>query len=256
MSLSDNMHQQYLKPDELELTIFVPCYNEETRVKGTLETIRDAMREIGKSYEVLVVDDGSKDRTCEVVEEFQKQNPTVPIIFLKNPHNLGLARGFVETAFVGRGKYYRLVCGDNVEPKETMIKIIKMMGETDIILPYYPKLPGKSKARLLISGLFTFLVNLLSGFSVRYYNGCALYRRYHVMRWAPYNYGFGFQADLITLLLEEGAGYKEVAVEGSHFEKEKGGSPLTLRNFISTGHTLFRILMRRVRRIMFNRVNS
>ena len=45
------------------------------------------------------------------------------------------------------------------------------------------------------------------------------------MRWAPYNYGFGFQADLITMLLEEGADYIEMTVTGSHFEKGSGARP-------------------------------
>jgi len=125
------------------------------------------------------------------------------------------------------------------------------IGTADIILPYYPVLPGKSQARRLVSRTFTVLVNLLSGRSIRYYNGCAIYRRFHVMRWAPYNYGFGFQADLITMLLEEGADYIEVPVTGFHAEKEAGSSPLNFRNFISTSHTLFEIMLRRVRRTLF-----
>lgn len=239
--------------EEIDLTMFVPCYNEESRITGTLETIKAAMAEVPCTYEVIVVDDGSKDRTCEKVAEFQALNPEMPVILRKNPRNLGLARGFVETAFHGRGRYYRLVCGDNVEPKETMVTLLRMMGQADLVLPYYPVLPGKSAARKTISRTFTFLVDLFSGYSINYYNGCALYRRFHVMRWAPYNYGFGFQADLITMLLDEGATHVQVAVSGSHYVKEGGRSPLNFRNFVSTGHTLFEIFLRRIRRTMFGR---
>jgi glycosyltransferase involved in cell wall biosynthesis len=239
--------------EELDLTIFVPCYNEATRIEGTLSTIQEAHAELKLTYEVIVVDDGSKDNTAEVVERFGAAHPGFPMRLHKNSRNLGLSRSFVETAFRGRGRYYRLVCGDNVEPKETMVELASKLGSADMVLPYYPVLPGKSKARKFISGTFTFLVNTLSGRSIHYYNGCALYRRFHVMRWAPYNYGFGFQADLITMLLEEGADYIEIPVTGSHFEKARGSSPLNLRNFVSTGHTLFEILLRRVRRIFFSR---
>lgn len=239
--------------EELDLTMFVPCYNEEARITGTLDTIKAAMAEVPHSYEVIVVDDGSKDRTCEKVAEFQQANPGLPVILRKNPRNLGLARSFVETSFHGRGRYYRLVCGDNVEPKDTMVTLLKLMGQTDLVLPYYPVLPGKSLVRRAISKTFTFLVDLLSGYSVNYYNGCAIYRRFHVMRWAPYNYGFGFQADLITMLLDEGATFIQVPVPGTHYVKEGGRSPLNFRNFISTGHTLFEIFLRRVRRTVFHR---
>jgi glycosyltransferase involved in cell wall biosynthesis len=237
--------------DEVALTILVPCLNEEGRVVPTLQTIAAAMAELRCSYEVIVVDDGSTDRTFDVVQEFIRSNQHMSVRLHRNPRNLGLARTFVDTAFRGRGKYYRLVCGDNVEPKETMVSICGEMGAADIIAPYYPVLPGKSAMRRFISKLFTLLVNLLSGYALHYYNGCALYRRFHVMRWAPYNYGFGFQADLITLLLEEGATYKEIPVTGSHFTREGGGSPLNFRNFVSTGHTLFEMFLRRVRRVMF-----
>lgn len=235
----------------IDLTLFVPCLNEEPRVIGTVETIRDAMRELGYSYEVLVVDDGSSDRTFEVAEEFRQSHPELPIRAYRNGRNLGLSRTFVDAAFRGRGRYYRLVCGDNVEPKESMVKILSMMGKADIVIPYYPVLPGKSRARRLISRTFTLLVDLISGYRLKYYNGCALYRRYHVMRWAPYNYGFGFQADLITRLLDEGASYIEVPVPGFHLTKERGRSVLTLRNFVSTSHTLFEILLRRIRRMVY-----
>jgi len=237
--------------EDLDLTLFVPCYNEEPRITGTLDTIRAAHAEFSCGYEVIVVDDGSTDQTCAVVEAYQRAHPEMPIRLHRNPGNLGLARSFVETAFQGRGRYYRLVCGDNVEPKETMVQLLRQMGKADLVLPYYPVLPGKSLVRRTISKTFTFLVDLLSGYNVHYYNGCALYRRFHVMRWAPYNYGFGFQADLITMLLDEGASFVEMPVPGSHYVKEGGSSPLNFRNFVSTGHTLFEIFLRRIRRVFF-----
>ena len=250
------MAEEKLSPETIsrvDLTVLVPCRNEEKRVGPTLKTIEAAMGEVGCSYEVIVVDDGSTDSTAAVVERFIEEHPHMTVILHRNPRNLGLARTFVDTAFRGCGEYYRLVCGDDVEPKETISQICREMGKADIIVPYHPVLPGKSKTRRLILKTYTLLVNTISGYSMAYYNGCALYRRFHVMRWAPYTYGFGFQADLITRLLDEGASFLEVAVNVSHLTREEGGSPLNLRNFISTGHTLFEILLRRIRRAIYGR---
>lgn len=236
--------------EELDLTIFIPCLNEEKRIVPTLETVRAALAEVPMSYEVIVVDDGSTDATAQVVADFCRAHPDMVVSLHRNPRNLGLSRSFVDTAFRGRGRYYRLVCGDNVEPKDSMVKILRALGTADIIIPYYPVLPGKSKSRKSISRLYTRIVDLLSGYRINYYNGCALYHRFHVMRWASYNYGFGFQAHLITTLLDEGATYTQVPLEGFHLTKDRG-SPLNLRNFLSTGHTLSEIFIRRIRREIY-----
>jgi len=68
------------------------------------------------------------------------------------------------------------------------------------------------------------------------------------MRWGPYSFGFGFQAELITRLLDEGASYVEVPVEAQHRDKDRGSSALNFKNFLSVGHTLSEVFIRRVRK--------
>jgi glycosyltransferase involved in cell wall biosynthesis len=236
----------------IDLTLFVSCFNESPRVADTLATIREAMKEVGCSYEVIVTDDGSTDDTAGVVERFMHQNPEMPISLHRNARNFGLARSFVDAAFVGKGRYFRMVWGDNVEPKETLVAILKQMGEADVIIPYYPVVPGRGPLRMVLSRAYTALVNIVSGHALRYYNGSALFVRYDVMRWAPNSAGFtGFLADLITHLLDEGATYKEIAVVGRHVQKEKANTPLTARNVASTLHTLVEVTLRRLRRTLF-----
>ncbi|HVT73253.1 MAG TPA: glycosyltransferase [Lacunisphaera sp.] len=237
--------------EDLDLTLFIPCLNEEKRVVPTIETARAALQDLPFSYEILVTDDGSRDRTSAVVEEYVRAHPGLDLRLHRNPANLGLARSFVDASFRGRGRYLRLICGDNVEPKESMAAILRQLGTADIIVPYYPVVPGKSRFRLFISGLYTRCVNLLSGHRLHYYNGHPLYRRYDVMRWASYNYGFGFQADLLTTLLDEGATFQEIALAAVHQDKGPGTSSVNLRNFLSVGSSLLEMGSRRLRRVFY-----
>jgi hypothetical protein len=124
------------------------------------------------------------------------------------------------------------------------------MGQADMIIPFHKTKTG-SALRIGISRLYTLLVNLFSGYRLHYYNGNPLFRRDHVMRWHPYSFGFGFQADLITRLLDEGGTYVEVPVEAIRRDKRGPASYLNPRNFVSTSHTLYEILRRRLNRIVF-----
>ena len=56
----------------LGLSVIIPAYNEETRLGKSLHSVRNYLEERGLSFEVLVVDDGSTDRTSEVVHAFAR----------------------------------------------------------------------------------------------------------------------------------------------------------------------------------------
>src|SRR5215471_2405224 len=232
----------------LDVTIVVPCLNEQHHIGPTLDTVVAAMMELPYSYEVLVVDDGSSDDTSKIVETYMEAHPGLPIRLIKRPVTRGLATSYVDGAFLGRGTYYRLVCGDNVEPKETLVACFKELGKADMIVPYHVAVPGKSAARKGLSKLYTGLVNMFSGYRIRYYNGLAMHLRYNVMRWGPYSFGFGFQAELITRLLDEGASFIEVPVMATHTEKSGLNSALNYKNFLSVSHTLLEVLLRRIRK--------
>ena len=237
----------------LDLTIAIPCLNEEKHICATLDTVASAMSELPYSYEIIVIDDGSKDNTAKEVARYCEAHPELPIHLRSNGRNRGLAYSFVEGAFEGRGKYYRLVCGDDVEPRETLIAVLRELGKADLIITYHLPIPGKDIFRRFLSRAYTGIVNRLSGYNIRYYNGLPLTLRYNVMRWGPYSFGFGFQAELITRLLDEGVSYIEMPVVVSHREKKGHNSPLNWRNFFSVSHTLLEISLRRVRKHAFRK---
>lgn len=70
------------------LSIVIPAYNEESRLRKTLDRILEWLHEQRfKFQEVIVVDDGSRDATASVVDEYSK--PPSPIRLLRNPGNRG-----------------------------------------------------------------------------------------------------------------------------------------------------------------------
>ncbi|MGO9108220.1 MAG: glycosyltransferase family 2 protein [Thermoguttaceae bacterium] len=236
---------------ECDLSLFVACYNEEEGILPTLNTVLAALQEVGCTYDIVIVDDASQDRSVPLIEQFMEEHPEVPITLVVNEFNQGLGVNYVEAAFRGRGRYYRAICGDDVESKETLISVFRRLGEADIILTYHADASARTWLRRMISRTYTGLVNLLSGCRIRYYNGLAVLPRYDVMRWHPNSPGFGFQADLVTRLLYMGATSLEIPV----IPKERGNgksNALKFKNLCSVAHSLLEIFIRRLGRIMDN----
>ena len=237
-----------LSADTLDISFFIPCYNEQDHVLGAIEKIVLVLSKLGLSYEILVFDDCSHDRTVEVVKAYRAANPQIPVRLFVNEVNRGVARNFFEGAFRARGRHYRLICGDDIEPIESLEGLLQHLGEADMIVPYFTAIKGRPFHRHVISRLYTWLVNRASGYHLRYYNGCPVYRRFDVLRFHVETTGFGYQAEFLTRLIHEGKSLVEVPLVS--IDREGSGS-VNLRNTVSVIHSLLKIALRRVRVYLF-----
>ena len=57
-----------------EVSIIVPAYNEDTLIINTLDGLQSYMRTRSENYEVIIVDDGSQDKTVSLIRDWQKSN--------------------------------------------------------------------------------------------------------------------------------------------------------------------------------------
>ena len=247
-------HARAATDAEVEITIVISCFNEEAFITNTIQNVTQALQTTGHTYEIIVMDDVSRDNSVQKVQAYIESHPEQRIRLVQNKLNRGLANNYVEAAFLGRGKYYRLCCGDDSEAPEALLNIFEQIGGADIVVPFQNQdgVMGKTPMRKRLSKTFTFLVNLISGYRLKYYNGMAIHLRYNVMRWHPSSYGFGFQADIITRLLDEGASYVQVPAFGTD-RKGSASTALTVRNILSVGHTLLELAIRRFRRWLYGR---
>ncbi len=94
-----------------ELSIIVPAYNEEDMIVGTLDAIQNFLQTRRESFEVIVVDDGSRDKTVSLVEEWGRANKSY-VRLLTNEQNMGkgfsVRRGVEES----RGQYLIFIDAD------------------------------------------------------------------------------------------------------------------------------------------------
>jgi glycosyltransferase involved in cell wall biosynthesis len=240
----------------LDLTIFVPCYNEAKLIERTLDTIREAADSFPFTYEILVYDDASTDGTSDVVKAYIAKHNLPPdrIILERCDKNLGIGVNYFRAAERGRGEYFIVLFGDNSEPVSSIRKVFDLMGKADIIIPYIDsRLFGgrfnsdhRSFIRRFCSINFARLVRLFSGHRIHYFNGFVMHRRKNVLKHRIHTYGLGYQAELLCRVLDDpDVTFLEVRVPCT--SREEGESTaFRLKNIISVAGSLFRILKYRL----------
>ena len=120
--------------DEIYLTVILPAYNEENRIKTTLEHIFDYIRGKDFKVEVIVVDDGSSDYTYEVVEEISKSND-FPIKTFGNDKNMGKGFTVKKGVLQSNGRFILFSDADMSTPIEEFDKMLPLLEkEYDIVI--------------------------------------------------------------------------------------------------------------------------
>jgi dolichyl-phosphate beta-glucosyltransferase len=99
---------------EIYLSVIIPAYNEEKRLPRTLREINDYLSRQNFDYEIIVVSDGSTDRTCEVVESLKSEIQKLKIICEKI--NRGKGYGVKIGMLNAKGKFRLFTDADNSTP--------------------------------------------------------------------------------------------------------------------------------------------
>ncbi len=109
------------------LSVIIPCYEEMANLrKGVLEKVDDFLKHKKFSYEVIVVDDGSKDGSVEFIKKFMREHPEFRLV--ENPH-LGKAGAVTTGVLQANGKYILFTDMDQATP----------IDEIDNLLPHFEK---------------------------------------------------------------------------------------------------------------------
>lgn len=82
------------------LSVFFPAYNEEENIKPTVEKAVKVLDSLNMEWEILIIDDGSRDRTGEVSDELAKYNKRIRVIHQKNGgYGMALRSGFYDSKY-------------------------------------------------------------------------------------------------------------------------------------------------------------
>lgn len=160
---------------DLSLSVLFPAYNEVGNIERTIPRAVKTLREMVGRFEVIIIDDCSKDATYVVAEGLGREYPEIRLF--KNEVNLRqgatLARGFglATMEFVTHNAM------DYPFHFEDLPALLKHLPEADVVVASRKAYPGTSAPRRFVSWTNRALIRGIFGTSFRDYNFIQIYRR-------------------------------------------------------------------------------
>ncbi len=190
----------------------MPAYNEEANIGPMIEDMVRVLSSITDDYEVIVVDDGSRDATSERVLEMAARYPNVRLI--RHEVNKGYGAAVYSGITSATKELIFYTDSDRQFKLDELHKLLPLIEEADLVAGYRPNRQDPWY-RVLFGWGWSFLVTLLFGYTVRDVD-CAfkLFKREVIETVGPHIRSFGatFSAEFLVRAKRAGFRFREVPV--------------------------------------------
>lgn len=156
-----------------KISVIIPTYNEEENIKKITKAIEENIKKskFKNSFEIIVVDDNSKDRTSEIIDELAKKNN---FIALHRYKQRGLLSAINDGVFIANGDFFLTLDADFSHPPDLIPEMIKDIDKYDgVIYSRYVAGGGMRAPLLRIYGakILNKMCILLAGIKVSDFGG-------------------------------------------------------------------------------------
>ena len=137
----------------VKYSIVVPVYNEEEVIHETYRRLTEVMRSTKEAYELLFVNDGSRDRTAEIIKEYSEQDSAVVLLdFARNfGHQIAITAGMD----YARGEAVVVIDADLQDPPELILEMIEKWKQGfDVVYAKRTKRKGETYFKKQTAAMF------------------------------------------------------------------------------------------------------
>jgi Glycosyltransferases involved in cell wall biogenesis len=210
-----------------KIAIVIPVYNEKENLPTLMQRLIAVMQSLGKSYQIIFIDDGSSDNSLEILKEFS-QKPSVKIVELTR--NYGQHAAILAGFSVSSAEIVITMDADLQNPPEEIPNLVKVMEEGNYdVVGTIRRGRKDSFWRIIPSKIINMVARKITGVSLRDW-GCMLraYRRSVVERMIQCHEHSTFIPALATLFSK-----RVTEIEVAHDERLGGKSSYPLRKLIN-----------------------
>jgi len=232
--MSEQTHQK--KP----VTVVIPALDEEKNITNTYLKVKSALENLGLDYEIILFNDGSRDKTGEIIESIRLQNSQVKTVHHKTPKGMGFA--YKTGIEMSQKTYFLLMPGDDDFEEYLIRRLLESAGKADIIIPFFNNFQSRPWHRKIFSAFFTRSLNFLFNLDLTYYNGPVLHLTKNLKALKITSNKFTYQAEILLKLIKlKKCTYDEIGLATN--ERIEGKSKaVRLANFIDVGSFMVKML--------------
>jgi glycosyltransferase involved in cell wall biosynthesis len=143
------------------LSVIIPCYNEEAVLRATHERLTSVVKGMNVDYELIYINDGSRDRTQELLAELQTFDSRVRVLLLSRNfgHQVAVTAGLEEAT----GSAVVIIDADLQDPPEVIPQMVQLWREgNEVVYGLRDEREGESRFKLWTAKVFYRLINRLS----------------------------------------------------------------------------------------------
>lgn len=132
--------------DAPEVSVVLPCFDEAGNIEALVSEVHEVMKRLGRSFEILVVDDCSRDDTAAVVERVAVSFPEVRLI--RHSLNCGQSAALATGFRVARGELVLTLDGDGQNDPASIPDLFAALGDADAVCGVRRKRSDSAARRL------------------------------------------------------------------------------------------------------------
>jgi len=147
---------------DIKYSLVVPAYNEEAVLDESYKRLKEVMEQLDGNYEMIFVNDGSKDNTLEILKKISSKDEHVKVLsFSKNfGHQLAVTAGLDNTS----GDAVIIIDADLQDPPSVILEMVKLWKEGyDVVYGQRLKRKGETAFKKLTAHVFYRLLRSMSG---------------------------------------------------------------------------------------------
>lgn len=225
-----------------ELSVFLPAYNEEDNIRKVVFHTLEVLKEVTNKWELLVIDDGSRDKTANEVLEIAKNEERVRLI--RHDINRGYGAAFKTGFYSSKYEWICFTDSDGQFDFAEIVNFIDKQKETnaDLVIGYYKK-RRVSKFKIVTSKIWELSVFILTGLKVKDIDcGFKLVRKEVIEKIPKLESERGAFISSEFLIKAKKSGFKIVEIPVTHYPRVAGaGTGRNLNVIIKSYIDLFRL---------------